>query len=148
MANYFYVPHACGDCKVALCGRISSGFCLQFAGGFELCAHQDGEMFYLFDKTSRQLLSYLISFSFQAIAQNKIEMIGNQLVLISLIEGSDPRIYQATFFDHQKVVFYNEMYANPSRVTYTLFPDRFERMIGGMENDQPSRYTFSFNKTN
>ncbi|PQB03913.1 hypothetical protein [Aureitalea marina] len=81
-------------------------------------------------------------------AQNKIELIGDQLVLIRLIEDSDPRIFQATFFDHKKVVFFNDMYTNPSRVTYTLFTDRFERTIGGMEDDQPSRYTFSFNKTN
>lgn len=81
-------------------------------------------------------------------AKNKIELIDDQLVLISIIEGSDPRVFQATFFDHRQVVFYNSMYDNPSRVTYLIGDNKFERTIGGMEDGKPSRYTFKFNKTN
>lgn len=100
------------------------------------------------DGNLRQTAAYSEEGTVSYRAKNKIEMIDDQLILISIIEGSDPRIFQATFFDDKQVVFFNSMYENPSRVTYKLMADHFERTIGGMESDQPTRYTFIFNKTN
>ena len=96
----------------------------------------------------RQTASYSENGVVSYNAKNKIELIDDQLILISLIEGSDPRIFQASFFDNKQVVFYNSMYENPSRVTYLIEDGRFERTIGGMEEGKPTRYTFKFNKTN
>ena len=100
------------------------------------------------DGNLRQTASYSENGVVSYKAKNKIELIDDQLVLISLIEGSDPRVFQATFFDDKQVVFFNSMYENPSRVTYLIEDGSFQRIIGGMEDGKPSRYTFNFNKTN
>jgi hypothetical protein len=79
-------------------------------------------------------------------ASNRIQLHGDQLVLYTLIEGNAPKIFQATFFDGKQVVFHNQEYTNPNRVTYLLGENGFQRIIAGTENGEPVRYIFNFTK--
>lgn len=83
-------------------------------------------------------------------ATNKIELIENELILITVIKNNNPKIFKATKYDKNQLVFENTDYKNPSKVIYkfTSNNDQFEREISGTENNKPSNYTFVFKKMN
>ncbi len=77
-------------------------------------------------------------------SQNKIEYIGGELILISVIENSDPKIFKAVEANGSRIVFENKEYKNPNRVEYVLYEKTFHRKISGAENGSPTSYTFKF----
>ena len=82
-------------------------------------------------------------------ATNKIELIDNELILITVIKNNNPKIFKATSYNKHQIVFENTEYKNPNKVVYNLISDKFfEREISGTENDKPSSYTFKFEKMN
>lgn len=80
-------------------------------------------------------------------AMNKMEVLNGELILFTVINGSNPKIFKATSIAHDKVVFENSDYANPSRVEYIFLNDGFQRIISGDESGKPTTYTFDFSRT-
>ena len=80
-------------------------------------------------------------------AQTKIEQVGDELILISVIKDSNPKIFKATASSARHITFQNSDYANPSMVNYVFLDgDHFQRTISGTEKGKPSTYTFDFSK--
>ena len=80
-------------------------------------------------------------------ASNKIEIVGEEWVLFTVIKDSNPKIFKATSVTKDKIVFENSDYANPNKVVYEFTsPDTFKRTISGLENGEPSSYTFTFTR--
>lgn len=78
---------------------------------------------------------------------NKIEVIDNELILMSVIKGSNPKIFKASSYSESEIVFENSDYINPNKVVYNFGPEeQFQREISGRENDQPTSYIFHFKK--
>ncbi len=81
-------------------------------------------------------------------ACNKMELINNELILITVIKNANPKIFKAIAYEENQIVFENTEYHNPNKVVYRFLSDQsFEREISGMENNKPSRYIFKFVKT-
>ncbi|MEM8567769.1 MAG: hypothetical protein AAGF85_15010 [Bacteroidota bacterium] len=79
-------------------------------------------------------------------AMNKMEVLNNELVLFTVIQGNNPKIFKATTLSSRRVVFENSDYANPNRVEYIFEADSFRRTIIGIENGKPTSYTFDFSR--
>ncbi len=79
-------------------------------------------------------------------ATSKIEIIGDELILISVIKDSNPKIFKATNIRENDVTFENSEYKNPSKVTYDLGVSTYKRTISGIQNEMPTSYTFEFKK--
>lgn len=80
-------------------------------------------------------------------SQSKIERVGNALILFSVIENSNPKIFKSAMISNDIIVFKNSDYKNPYEVTYVLMGrDDFQRIITGMENDSLVTYTFKFRR--
>jgi len=80
-------------------------------------------------------------------AQSKIERVGNELVLFTVIENSNPKIFRATKVRSDSIVFENSDYKNPYKVVYYLIDkDNYQRTITGMENDSLVSYAFNFKR--
>ena len=80
-------------------------------------------------------------------SQSKIEQVGNALILFSVIEDSNPKIFKSAMVSNDIIVFKNSDYKNPNQVTYLLMdPNHFQRTITGMENDSLVSYTFKFKR--
>ena len=78
---------------------------------------------------------------------NKIQVVDNDLILTTIIKDNNPKIFKATTFSKDSIVFENTDYKNPSRIVYQFIDDtQFARTISGVENDQPTSYTFKFAK--
>jgi hypothetical protein len=81
-------------------------------------------------------------------AQSKIEKVGDNLILFSVIENSNPKIFKSTKVSADSIVFVNNDYRNPYKVVYHLIDkDHLNRTITGMENDSLVGYTFKFKRT-
>lgn len=76
---------------------------------------------------------------------SKIEKVGDDLILFSVIKDSNPKIFKATSFSAHEIIFENTEYSNPNKVIYT-FDDKgpFKRTISGIEQEKPTTYTFDF----
>ncbi len=82
-------------------------------------------------------------------AKTKIEKIGEELILFSVIKNSNPRIFKAVNVSDSKIVFENDDYKNPFRVTYEFLGENtYKRTITGYEKDSLVRYEFRFKKVN
>ena len=79
-------------------------------------------------------------------AMNKMEVINNELVLFTVIKGGNPKIFKATTITNKKVVFENSDYSNPNKVEYIFEADSFKRTISGIEDGEPTTYTFDFSR--
>ena len=80
-------------------------------------------------------------------AQSKIEKVGSDLILFTIIENSTPKIFKSTIISADSAVFENSDYKNPYRVVYYLIDkDNYNRTITGMENDSLVSYTFKFRR--
>ena len=76
---------------------------------------------------------------------NKMEIANNELILFSVIKGSNPKIFKAISWSKNSITFENSDYKNPNKVTYKfLSNNEFHRTISGMENNELSNYTFKF----
>jgi len=80
-------------------------------------------------------------------AVNKIELIDNEIILITVIKDNNPKIFKAASYTKDEIVFTNSDYKNPNRVVYNfLSGQEFQRTISGIENGQSTSYTFEFKK--
>ena len=78
-------------------------------------------------------------------AHNKIEITAGELILSTVIEGSNPKIFKATGFSANEIVFENSEYSYPNKVTYTFLTDgNFDRKIQGSPESGQADYTFNF----
>ena len=78
-------------------------------------------------------------------SKNKIEIVDHEIILISVIKGSNPKIYKATSWSKRGITFENSDYSNPNKVIYQFVSkDEFHRSISGIENNEASSYTFKF----
>ncbi len=80
-------------------------------------------------------------------ATNRIEVVKNEMILFTIIKDGNPKIYKASSYTENSIVFENSDYKNPNKVIYTFGDtDGFQRSISGTENNKPSSYTFKFVK--
>ena len=84
----------------------------------------------------------IISYS----ANSFMQEVEDELLLVSIIEGSNPKIFQATSRSMHEIIFENSDYSNPSKVIYKFKDFGYHREIIGEENGKPSTYTFTFEK--
>lgn len=76
---------------------------------------------------------------------NKIEVVNNEIILFTVINDNNPKIFKATSYAENSIVFENGDYKNPSKVVYNFnTKGEFERTISGTENGEPTNYTFHF----
>ena len=81
-------------------------------------------------------------------ASSKIEVIAGELILISVIKDSNPKIFKATSFSQYHITFENSEYKNPSVVKYEFVSEKkYKRTISGTEKGEPTSYTFEFEKS-
>lgn len=80
-------------------------------------------------------------------AITRIEKIGNDVILFSVIKDSNPKIFKAISISDDEIVFENKDYMNPYQVKYEFFTDsNYRRTITGFENDSLVTYEFNFEK--
>lgn len=78
-------------------------------------------------------------------SESKIEIIGDDIILFSVIKDDNPKIFKATSFSTDSITFENTEYNNPNKVVYDFSHNsNFQRTISGRENDKPTSYTFYF----
>ncbi len=78
-------------------------------------------------------------------ASNKMELVNGELILFTVIKNGNPKIFKATAFSNDRIVFENSDYQNPNKVVYEFSPTQgFQRTISGMENGKATTYTFMF----
>ena len=78
-------------------------------------------------------------------AITKIEQVGQDLILFSVIKDSNPKIFKAIYRSSNSIVFQNQDYQNPYEVKYEfLGSNHYRRTITGYEQDSLVRYEFNF----
>lgn len=112
----------------------------------------DGELHeeWTLDKTGwMQQVGYYIEksdTSYSAIT--RIEKIGNEIILFSVIKNSNPKIFKAVSISDNEIVFENHDYKNPYQVKYEFITkDKYRRSIKGYEKDSLVIYEFNFEKS-
>ena len=81
--------------------------------------------------------------------QSRIGIVDNKLILFTVIENANPKIFQATIVTSDSVVFENSDYKNPTKVVYRFIAiNTFHRTISGLEKDHNVSYTFNFTREN
>ncbi|WP_347921738.1 hypothetical protein [Pontimicrobium sp. SW4] len=82
-------------------------------------------------------------------ARTRIELVNEELILLSVIKNSTPKIFQAVERSDSKIIFKNKDYKNPYEVVYEFIDvNNYRRTIKGFENDSLVTYIFNFKKTN
>ena len=80
-------------------------------------------------------------------ANTKIEQVGDEIILFSVIKNSNPKIFKGSSISPTGFVVENDDYQNPVRVEYKfLSPDNYQRTITGFEQDSLVSTTFNFTK--
>ncbi len=80
-------------------------------------------------------------------AMTKIEKVGNEIILLSVIKNSAPKIFQAIKQNDKELLFENKDYQNPFRVKYEFLDhSNYRRTISGYEQDSLVVYEFNFEK--
>ena len=80
-------------------------------------------------------------------AKNMVDIRFGELILTTIIQNGTPKIFKATSYESHVIVFENDDYSNPSKVTYYLLENgSFKRIIEGTENGQPTSTTFEFTR--
>lgn len=80
-------------------------------------------------------------------ATSKIEVVGDEIILFSVINDSNPKIFKATSYNEDSITFENSDYANPRWVTYRFGnSENWSRTIKGVEKNKPVSYTFEFKR--
>ena len=78
-------------------------------------------------------------------SMNKIEVVNNEIILFTVIDGNNPKIFKATSYTDNSIVFENKDYKNPNKVVYNFInKGEFQRTISGIEGGEPTSYTFDF----
>lgn len=82
-------------------------------------------------------------------AQTQIQKVDEDIILLSVIKNSNPKIFKATLVEEDKIIFENSDYKNPFQVKYEfLSSENYRRTIKGRENDSLVVYEFNFEKSN
>ena len=82
-------------------------------------------------------------------AITRIEKIGTDVILFSVIKNSNPKIFKAISIGDNEMVFENKDYKNPYQVKYEFVTENnYRRTIKGIENDSLVTYEFNFEKMN
>jgi hypothetical protein len=80
-------------------------------------------------------------------AKTRIEKVGTDIILFSVIKDSNPKIFKAIYSDENEFIFENKDYKNPFQVKYEFIDDtNYKRTITGYENDSLVVYEFNFKK--
>ena len=80
-------------------------------------------------------------------ATTKIEKVGDEIILFSVIKNSNPKIFKAIKVKNETIVFENKDYKNPYQVKYEfLDKNNYRRTITGVEKDSLVSYSFNFKK--
>ena len=80
-------------------------------------------------------------------AITRIGKIGNDVILFSVIKGSNPKIFKSIRISDNEIVFENTDYKNPYQVKYEFFSEsNYRRTIIGFEKDSLVTYEFNFEK--
>ncbi len=81
-------------------------------------------------------------------AKTIIEKINNDIILLSVIKNSNPKIFKAISISDNGIIFENDDYKNPFQVKYEfLNKNEYRRTIKGYEKDSLVIYEFNFKKT-
>ncbi|KAA3611059.1 MAG: hypothetical protein D8M58_13850 [Calditrichaeota bacterium] len=82
-------------------------------------------------------------------AKTKIEKIGKDLILFSVIKNSNPKIFKATLDNADSIIFENSDYKNPHKVKYEFLGNsNYRRTITGVEEGSLVTYQFDFERIN
>lgn len=80
-------------------------------------------------------------------AKTQIQKVDDEIILISVIRNSNPKIFKAIKFEENEIIFENDDYKNPYRVKYEFISNmEYKRTITGKENDSLVTYEFNFVK--
>jgi hypothetical protein len=80
-------------------------------------------------------------------AHTKIEQVGGEVILFSVIRAATPRIFKAVTVGEDEIIFENNDYKDPYQVTYTFLDDTsYQRTIRRIEKDSLEVYTFNFKR--
>lgn len=80
-------------------------------------------------------------------ALTKIEKVGKDIILFSVIKDANPKIFKSIEATDNKIIFENKDYKNPFQVTYEfLDKQNYRRTIRGYEKDSLVVYEFNFKK--
>ena len=78
-------------------------------------------------------------------ARSRIEKVGDELILFSVIKDNDPKIFKATKIKSDEITFENNEYGYPNKVVYSFTENStFQRTISGKEKGKSKSYTFKF----
>lgn len=82
-------------------------------------------------------------------AKTMIQKINEDIILLSVIKNSNPKIFKAISRTETSIIFENDDYKNPFEVKYEFLSDQnYRRTIKGYENDSIISYEFNFKKVN
>lgn len=80
-------------------------------------------------------------------ALTRIEQVGGDLILFSVIRDSNPKIFKSVSRNGQEIIFENSDYKNPYQVKYEFLENgNYRRTITGIENDSTVAYVFNFTR--
>ena len=78
-------------------------------------------------------------------AYTQIQKVGDDIILLSVIRDSNPKIFKSVKFEENQIIFRNDEYKNPYEVKYEfLSNENYRRTITGLENDSLVTYEFNF----
>ena len=82
-------------------------------------------------------------------AKTQIQQVGKEIILFSVIKGSNPKIFKSVKKDNNFILFENDDYKNPFQVKYEFISSNiYRRTIKGYEKDSLVTYQFNFEKVN
>ena len=94
-----------------------------------------------------QTAEYVEKNEVQYQATTKMEKVGEDFILFSVIKDSDPKIFKASVISRDLITFENSEYEYPNKVTYTFNEDgTFNRTISGIQEGKQNSYTFKFKR--
>jgi len=80
-------------------------------------------------------------------AKTQIQQVGKDIILLSVIRNSNPKVFKSVSRDKDIIVFENDDYKNPFQVKYEFISEKkYRRTIKGYENDSLVTYEFNFEK--
>ena len=80
-------------------------------------------------------------------ASSKIERVDQQLIIFTVIDGHNPKIFKAISESETSFTFENTAYGYPNKLIYNFNEDgSYHRTIRGIENGEEKAYTFKFKR--
>lgn len=80
-------------------------------------------------------------------ASSRIERVQEDLIIFSVIEGNNPKIFKAINTSETSIIFENSDYGYPNKLVYVFNADgTYQRTISGIEKGEEKSYTFEFKR--